>query len=178
MFTIHAGEFLVGDLLEHRFPSLHVWVPSRDTGVDLLVTDNENRQPVSLQVKSSRDFVPTLADPELRGAIAGAGWWNINRAKLEASEADFWVLVLIGLNRKRTDCVVGKPSQLLKALTAVHGATDVFRSHLWVTEAGRCIETRGLPGSALHEVAAGKFHDSTREFTAYLNDWSCLDHLL
>jgi len=39
LFTIHAGEYLVASEIERRFGRTNVWVPSRDTGVDLLVTD-------------------------------------------------------------------------------------------------------------------------------------------
>ncbi len=31
-------------------------IPSKDTGIDLLVTDSKNRSAVSLQVKFSKDF--------------------------------------------------------------------------------------------------------------------------
>src|SRR5690554_1866372 len=42
LFTIHAGEYLVGSHIEQhlRDPNgdkVNVWVPSKDTGIDLLV---------------------------------------------------------------------------------------------------------------------------------------------
>ncbi len=41
LFTIHAGEFLVGDHISRRFGLKYdVWVPAKDTGIDLLVTRN------------------------------------------------------------------------------------------------------------------------------------------
>jgi hypothetical protein len=43
MFTIHSGEYLVGAHIERRFKRVNVWVPSRDTGVDLLLSDPQNR---------------------------------------------------------------------------------------------------------------------------------------
>ncbi len=39
LFTIHGGEYLVGSYIERHFKRVNVWVPSRDTGVDLLVSD-------------------------------------------------------------------------------------------------------------------------------------------
>ncbi len=51
LFTIHAGEFVVGDHIERKFRRVNLWVPSRDTGTDLLVTDSKNEKTVSLQVK-------------------------------------------------------------------------------------------------------------------------------
>jgi len=52
LFTIHAGEYLVGSHIEQKFRRVNVWVPSRDTGVDLLVSDRRNRHAVSLQPES------------------------------------------------------------------------------------------------------------------------------
>ena len=43
LFTVHAGEYLVGSYIEENFKNLNVWVPSKDTGIDLLVTDSENK---------------------------------------------------------------------------------------------------------------------------------------
>jgi hypothetical protein len=178
IFTVHEGEFLVGDLLERRFPSLHIWVPSRDTGIDLLVTDRNNHDVVSLQVKSSRDFLPTHHPPEQRDTLAGCGWWKISRTKLASSDAAAWVLLLIGLNHKRTDCVIIEPRELLERLVAIHGKPELFQTYLWVTKAGRCFETRGLPKAAQGEITAGTFEDPARDFTAYLNDWACVAGLL
>ena len=59
LFTVHAGEYLVGSYIEEHYPKWDVWVPSKDTGVDLLVTDTQNARAVSLQVKFSKDFTPT-----------------------------------------------------------------------------------------------------------------------
>ena len=39
LFTIHAGEFLVASYIEQKFKDYLVWLPSRDSGVDLLLTD-------------------------------------------------------------------------------------------------------------------------------------------
>ena len=57
LLTIHADEFLVCGEIEHKFPNVNVWVPAKDTGVDLLVTDASNERAISLQVKFSRDYV-------------------------------------------------------------------------------------------------------------------------
>ena len=59
LFTVHAGEFVVGDHIEKHFRRVNLWVPSRDTGTDLLVTDSKNEKTVSLQIKFSRDFLAT-----------------------------------------------------------------------------------------------------------------------
>ena len=37
--TIHEGKFLIGDYINRRFGrKLNVWVPTKDSGVDLLIT--------------------------------------------------------------------------------------------------------------------------------------------
>ncbi len=59
LFTVHAGEYLVGDFIEHNFPHLDVWVPSRDRGVDLLITGSNRGRSIGLQVRFSRDFLVT-----------------------------------------------------------------------------------------------------------------------
>jgi hypothetical protein len=43
IFTIHAGEFIVGEHLERKFKGLNIWVPTKDTGVDLLAPQIQKR---------------------------------------------------------------------------------------------------------------------------------------
>jgi hypothetical protein len=38
LFTIHAGEFLVGSDIEGKFRHVNVWLPTKDTGIDLLIS--------------------------------------------------------------------------------------------------------------------------------------------
>jgi len=58
IFTIHAGEFLVGDFIEQHFRNTNVWLPSKDSGVDLLVTNKKNQVTVSLQLKFRHTPLP------------------------------------------------------------------------------------------------------------------------
>ncbi len=49
LFTIHAGEYLVGLHIEQhlRDPNgdkVNVWVPFKDTGIDLPVTNKTNKR--------------------------------------------------------------------------------------------------------------------------------------
>lgn len=92
LFTIHAGEYLVGFHIElHlRAPNgdkVNVWVSSKETGTDLLVTDQKM---TSLQVKFSKDFLLTHGRPEYRDKLFSCGWWTLNREKIRES----WVFVL------------------------------------------------------------------------------------
>jgi hypothetical protein len=66
LFTVHAGEYLVGEHIKHTYPRWNVWVPSKDTGIDLLVTSAKNRKTVALQVKFIKDFNPTHGSPLLQ----------------------------------------------------------------------------------------------------------------
>lgn len=59
LFTIHVGEFVAGDYIERTFRRVNVWVPTKDTGVDLLVSDRKNKKALSLQVKSL-PLLPTI----------------------------------------------------------------------------------------------------------------------
>jgi hypothetical protein len=33
IFTIHAGEYLVGSYIEEHYKYFNVWIPSKDTGI-------------------------------------------------------------------------------------------------------------------------------------------------
>ena len=53
LFTIHGGEWLVGEEVERRYKGndVTVWVPgSKDRGIDLLITNNTNGKSVGIQV--------------------------------------------------------------------------------------------------------------------------------
>lgn len=171
LFTIHAGEYLVGSHIEQKFRHVNVWVPSRDTGVDLLVSDRRNRRAVSLQVKFSKDFLGTHVDPELRTKSCAGGWWTINQSKLRTSLADFWVFVLFGFARPRPDFVIVPPRELWRCLRSIHGSQTMIQSYLWVTEGRRCWETRGLERQDQLLIADGRYNDPKREFTKWLNEW-------
>lgn len=172
LFTIHAGEYLVGSHIERHFKRVKIWVPSRDTGVDLLVTDNRKRHAVSLQVKFSRDYRDTRKGFELQKRIRAIGWWKIDRDKLRTSIADFWVLVLQGFANRTTDFIIVPPRELLRRLHSIHGSKKTIHSYLWVTESRQCWETRGLQRGDERRIADRKFQNPDRAFTKWLNNWS------
>jgi hypothetical protein len=177
LFTIHAGEFVVGDYIESKFKGVNLWVPSRDTGVDLLVTDSKNKKAVSLQIKFSRDFLATHMPAIFQKPLKACGWWSLNRQKIARSKADYWVFVLVGFERRSTDFVVIKPSALLARLDKIHGKGKTIQSYLWVTEKKRCWETRGLKQKEQLAIAQNQYSNGVREFSEYLNDWSPIQAL-
>jgi hypothetical protein len=82
LFTIHAGEYLVGSHIEQHYGKVNVWVPSKDTGVDLLLSNRDATRTVSIQVKFSKDFLSTIMNPIFRqkgSQLKSCGWWTINR---------------------------------------------------------------------------------------------------
>ena len=126
LFTIHAGEYLVGSHIEQQFRHVNVWVPSRDTGVDLLVSDRRNRRAVSLQVKFSKDFLVTHMGPIFQKELRACGWWTIDQNKLRISPANFWVFVLHGFARRTIDFVIVPPRELYRRLRSIHGSQRVI----------------------------------------------------
>ena len=171
LFTIHAGEFIAGDYIERKFRRVNLWVPSRDTGIDLLVTDSKNKRMLGLQVKFSRDFLTTHMSPAFQKPLRACGWWSLNWQKIAGSKADYWVFVLAGFERRSTNFVVIKPSELLARLEKIHGKAKNIQSYLWVTEKNRCWETRNLKRKDQLEIAHGQYSDSARDFSEYLNNW-------
>jgi hypothetical protein len=85
LFTVHGGEYLVGSYIEQHYKHVNVWIPSRDTGVDLLVSDRRSRHALSLQVKFSKDFLATDMGAEFQKDLRACGWWAINRARFRSS---------------------------------------------------------------------------------------------
>ena len=169
LFTVHAGEFVAGDYIERKFRHVNVYVPAKDTGVDLLVSDAENKNLVSLQIKLSRDYLANMA-VDFQKPLRACGWWTLNREKIARSPADYWVFVLVGFARRSTDFVIIKPDELLRRLVSIHGRPKTFQSYLWVTEKNRCWETRDLNRQDQLLIAQGQFNNAERDFTPYLNN--------
>lgn len=174
LFTLHAGEYLVGSYIESRFRRTNLWVPSKDTGVDLLVSDRRNQRTLALQVKFSKDFLVTHAESALQPHLQAVGWWSLNRTKLAESTAQLWVLVLQGFARQTTDFVIIPKSTLLKFLTRLHGKNSrIFQTYVTVTADGRCYESRGLNKRDRLGIATGVLPvPKERDLTPWLNNWT------
>ena len=172
LFTVHAGEYLVGSHIEEKYRKWNVWVPSKDTGIDLLVTDTSNQKAVSLQVKFSKDFNLTHRTPLLQHKLTSAGWWTHQEKKINTSRADFWVFVLPSFTEQKTSFIIIPPVELLRRLHAIHGKSrSRIHSYLWVTKTGRCWESRGLSGDDQELLAFDRLTNGPRDFSRYLNAW-------
>lgn len=174
IFTVHAGEYLVGSYLEGKFKKYRVWVPSKDTGIDLLVTDAKNSKAVSIQAKFSKDYVVTHMKSVFQNKFKAWGWWTLNSDKLRKSPADLWVFVMQSFREKTIECIVVPPKILLHRLLRIHGRQKRIQTYLLVTENNKCWETRGLKKSDITLVANDSYRDNNRNFTAYLNNWKPL----
>jgi hypothetical protein len=106
LFTVHAGEYLVGSHIEQTHPRWCIWVPAKDTGIGLLVTDSRNRRAVSLQVKFSKDFNPTNRHILFQNKLRAMGWWRHQPQKIKKSQADFWVFVLPSFIEHETSFII------------------------------------------------------------------------
>ncbi len=172
LFTVHAGEYLVGSYIEQTYPRWSVWVPSKDTGIDLLITDSRNRKAASLQVKFSKDFNPTHRIIFLQNKLMAAGWWTLQKQKIQKSQADLWVFVLPSFIEHETSFIIIPPDELLRRLRLIHGTTGKrIDSYLWVTKTHRCWEARGLTSTDQELIAFDRFSNKLRDFSGFLNAW-------
>jgi len=175
--SIHAGEYLVGTHIEENYKNLNLWLPSKDSGTDLLVTDQTNSKTVSLQVKFSKDFLGSLGNSlseVVATKVKSGGWWTFKREKIRDSRADLWILVLYRFSRRDYDLLVIKPAELLRRYDQLN-RTGIIQSYVWVTASGKCWETRGLDKRQQIELANDEFVDSARDLSAYLNNWNVLE---
>jgi hypothetical protein len=177
LFTIHAGEYLVGLHIQKSL-KLNAWIPAKDFGIDLLVTDSENRHAVSLQVKYGKDFLPEEKNPELREKLRCISWFTLNRAKLNDSPAEFWVFVLHGFKSKVPDFVVIPTDELQQRMTKLHN-DKTLQIYLCTTGSKRCWEIRGL-GHDVPKIEEGVRFEPLRDFTQYLNarGWTAVTNKL
>jgi hypothetical protein len=174
IFTIHAGEYLVAAEIEKKFKEYNIWLPSKDTGIDLLLTNANNKKTVSLQVKFSKDFNPTNAKEIFRPYIRGAGWWKLNRSKIENSKADFWVFLLYSFENKNHDCIIIKPIDLLSIFTNTARTANTIHCYITISNHSTAFETRGLGDTEMHAICNNSFSNRTRNLNKYLNNWKPL----
>lgn len=178
IFTIHAGEYLVASEIESKLKDKKIWLPSKDTGIDLLITNANSTKTVSIQVKYSKDFSTTLVKQIFRPNIKGAGWWTLKRQKIEKSEANFWVFILYSLELKNCDFVVIKPSELLQIFDKTGRDKSNIHCYIWVTNHGTVFETRGLSDTEMVKICKSNYSDPNRDLSRYLNNWNSVQELL
>lgn len=180
IFTVHAGEYLVATEIERRFRTLRVWIPSKDRGIDLLVTNPETQRMVPLQIKFSKDFTPLSKRREFQRSFKATGWWTHRRDKIEKSPADLWVFVLPSFEDKDISFIVISPKELLRRLSIIHPTPSAtIHSYLYVTRESKCWETRGATTKDDQEaMIAGRHAPVERDFSLFLNNWDLMTDML
>lgn len=177
IFSIHAGEYLVGSHIEAKYKDFNIWLPSKDTGIDLLVTNKTSTKAVSLQVKFSKDYFGSEHGRSeiIAPKVKAGGWWKFELEKIKESKADLWILVVYGFVSKNYDFVIIEPAELFNRYKQLNRNQKTIQSYIWVTVSKKCWETRGL--RKVHETAIANdtFTDSVRDLTAYLNNWNKLE---
>jgi hypothetical protein len=170
LFTIHAGEYLTALHIEKHYRRARVWVPSQDTGLDLLISDRRHRRTLALQVKYSKDFLPHMG-LEFRRHLRARGWWTLDRDKLRRSDADLWVFVLPGFAAPTVDYLLIPPRDLARRLQAVHGLAKRLHIYLTVSKSRHCFETRGVGRDDLRRIVRDEYRHPRRDLTPWLNNW-------
>jgi hypothetical protein len=178
LFTLHAGEIVVGQHIEHNYRNVEVWVPTKDTGVDILVTGKKNKKAISLQVKYSKNFPFGLNDAKLEKEIRACGWWTLYREKIVQSDADYWIFVLRGFESSDFDFIILPPAELLRRLDVLYTKKlNICHTYICVTEKKKCWTTRGLGKTDMSLIAQGQYKNDERDFGDYLNNWNPIKEL-
>ncbi len=172
IFTIHEGEFLVGDHITRKFDRKYsVWIPGKDEGIDLLVTRKPERPgdamgvPVGLQIKYSRGYDNAKQYGE---HVLATSWFVLNPDKIRLSTADYWVFVLINRRHDKHFVVVPTAELRRRIPKRIKGKWTLY---LWVFAHGGCYEVRGLKNDAKTALLDAPPEDDKLDFTQWLNNW-------
>ncbi len=173
ILTIHEGEFLVGDYINRKLAyKYNVWVPTKDIGVDLLVTRKRNRgKPVGLQVKFSRSFD---VHKELIRDVLATSWYTLDPKKVRQSQADLWVFVFMTLRHERY-FVLLPAAELRKRIPRRCGSK--WNLYLWAYTDGSCYQVRDLNLEGRLSAVHRGVQDQRQDFTKWFENWRLLDKL-
>jgi hypothetical protein len=171
LFTIHEGEFLVGDYINRRLGHKYdIWVPTKDSGVDLLVTRKRLRgKAVGLQVKFSRGF--GIGEEMARHLIA-TSWYTLDPSKIRKSQADLWVFVILTLKHEEHFVVI--PTRELRKRIP-RGGSKIWHLYLAVFDDESCYEVRNLSKEEKLDLHHRGVRDRRRDFSEWLEHWDLLD---
>lgn len=171
VYQTHFAEDIVKDEILKKFKNkFNVWIPSKDTGIDILLTDKTNKKVVTLQVKWSKNYYEDYKDKESYG-----GWFQIKKNKLESSIADYWVLVIPSNSEKKFQFIIVKPSELIENYVK-HGLyEDKINSYIDI-RGGKVYEGRGICNSD-RKSHCYEF-PTERELLNCLNRWDKISDLL
>jgi len=173
LFTVHEGEFLVGDYINRKLGrKFDVWVPSKDSGVDLLVTRKRREgKAVRLQVKFSRSFD---IREELARHVVATSWFRLEPSKVRKSLADLWVFAVLTLKHEEHFVVIPK-RELQRRIPRNPGKR--WDLYLWVYDNGSCYQVRDLNTEDKLETIHRGVRDRRRDFSEWLENWKVLEKL-
>jgi hypothetical protein len=171
IFTIHEGEFLVGDHINRKFGrKYNVWVPTKDSGVDLLVTRKTGEgKPVGLQVKFSRSF--DIPD-ELTRHVLATSWYALDPKKIRGSESDLWVFVFMTLRHERYFVLI-PTADLRKRIPRDCGSK--WNLYLWAYSGGACYQVRDLNLEGRRNAVRRGVKERNRDFSKWFENWGLLE---
>ncbi len=176
LFTIHEGEFLVGEQISRQFGDQYeVWIPAKDDGIDLLVTHRTKRKPgVRIQVKHSRGFEPRHSLPR-EHADCVRGWYTLNPAKIRSSCADVWVFVILTLRHEKHFIVLPTATLRQRIPSNTKGPWHIYLS-IWKDK--KCFNTRDLSQSLLLKAIQGGAIKKRLNYSDFVNNWQAIHRLL
>jgi hypothetical protein len=171
IFTIHEGEFLVGDYISRKFGrKFDVWVPTKDSGIDLLVTrKGQKGKAIGLQVKFSRSFD---IHQELARHVNATSWYTLDPKKIRRSQADLWVFAIMTLRHEQHFVLI--PARELRKRIP-RGAGKTWNMYLWVYGNGSCFQVRDLDNEERLDTAHRGVRDKHRDFSQWLENWNLLE---
>jgi hypothetical protein len=176
IFTIHAGEYLVGAEIEKRLPNWEIWLPSRDVGVDLLIRNKNTNKIKTIQVKFSKSWTETHTKEEFRKSFRTQGWWTLNSDKIKNSPAEFWIFALYSFDTSKNDFIIFEKNELIKLYSDLNVIEkSKIHSYMWTLKNGSAFEGRGLRKKQIQKLINGEFNNTVRDLTKYLNNWNKLD---
>lgn len=171
LFTVHEGEFLVGDHINRRLGRKYdVWVPTKDSGVDLLVTrKRRSGRAVGLQVKFSRSF----SIPEkFAGHLIATSWFTLDLKKIRNSHADLWVFVIITPRHDQHFVVIPK-RELQKRLP--RNTAKKWNLYLWVYKNRTCYQVRELNKEQKFDTMNRGVRNRRHDYSEWLGNWKLID---
>ncbi len=173
LFTVHEGGFLVGDYINrrlgHRFD---VWVPTKDSGVDLLVMRKRPRgASAGPQVKFSRG---SSIHEEMPRHFIATSWHTPEPKKIRTSRAHRWVFLILTLTPEEPFVVI--PTRELRKRIP-RGGGRMWNLYLWVFDGGLCYQVRDLGKDENLDLHHRGVRDRHRDYSQRLESWKHLDRL-
>jgi hypothetical protein len=133
-----------------------------------------------VQVKFSKDFLPGM-EATFISSLSACGWWTLKQKKIQDSNADLWIIAPYSFVERKIHFIIIEPSKLFDRLTAIHGNQPNVNIYFWVTNDGKCFETRSIGKVLQKEISNGNYQNiegTIRDFTEYLDAWEKIEDRL